>query len=124
MEYRQLGKTDIRISALGLGTMTWGEQNTRDEAFAQMDFAVGQGINFFDCAELYPIPANAATHGLDPARMALAFVNRRPFLTSKIIGATTLTQLRNNIDSLNIHLSEEVLNGIEAIHRQHPNPGP
>lgn len=348
MEYKQLGKTDIQVSILGLGTMTWGEQNTKDEAFAQMDYATAQGINFFDCAELYPIPPNgttygqteiiigewfrargkrqdiilaskvagpadgwlphirdeatrrldrknieaaleaslrrlqtdyldlyqlhwpdrktnffgklgyvhhpedqpvaieetlsvlhdivrtgkvrhiglsnetpwgvmrfistadqqamprivsvqnpynllnrsyeiglaevsireqcgllaysplgfgvlsgkylngtrpqgarisrwpdynrylnpqavaateayvtlAADHDLDPAQMALAFVNSRPFLSSNIIGATSLAQLARNIDSLNITLSDEVLMDIEAIHRQHPNPGP
>lgn len=63
MQYRPLGKTDIQVSEICLGTMTWGEQNTRDEAFAQMDYAVSQGINFFDTAELYPIPPNAKTYG-------------------------------------------------------------
>ncbi len=348
MKYSQLGNTDLQVSRLCLGTMTWGEQNTQDEAFAQMDYAVGQGINFFDAAELYPIPPNAATygqtetiigewfkargtrkqiilaskvagpadgwlphirneatrrldrknieaaleaslkrlqtdyldlyqlhwpdrktnffgklgyvhhpedqpveveetltvlneivktgkvrhiglsnetpwgvmrfiatadrqamprvvsiqnpynllnrsfeiglaeiaireqcgllaysplgfgvlsgkyvggarpagarisnwpdynrymnpqaiaateayvrlaatHGLDPAQMALAFINSRSFVTSNIIGATSLAQLRSNIDSLNISVSDEVLNEIEAIHRQHPNPSP
>ena len=66
----------------------------------------------------------AAAHGLDPAQMALAFINSRPFLSSNLIGATSLAQLRNNIDSLNLTLTEEVLQEIEAIHRQHPNPGP
>lgn len=66
----------------------------------------------------------AAEHGLDPAQMALAFVNSRAFLTSNIIGATSLEQLKSNIDSIKLHLSDEVLKGIEAIHQQHPNPGP
>ena len=59
MQYTQLGQTDIKLSKIGLGTMTWGEQNTIDDAFAQMDYAISQGINFFDVAELYPIPPNA-----------------------------------------------------------------
>ncbi len=63
MEYRPLGKTDMRVSALCLGTMTWGQQNTRDEAFAQMDRALDAGINFFDTAELYPVPPMAETQG-------------------------------------------------------------
>ena len=62
MEYRQLGKTDIKVSALCLGTMTWGEQNTQDEGFAQMDMAVDHGVNFFDTAELYPVPPMAETY--------------------------------------------------------------
>lgn len=68
--------------------------------------------------------ALARQHGLNPAQMALAYVNSRPFLTSNIIGATTLEQLRSNIDSAQLQLSEEVLAGIEAIHRKQPNPAP
>ena len=66
----------------------------------------------------------ARAHGLDPAQMALAFVNTRPFLTSNIIGATTMAQLESNIASANLTLSAEVLEGIEAIHRDLPNPAP
>ena len=68
--------------------------------------------------------ALAQQHQLDPAQMALAFVNNRPFLTSTIIGATTMQQLKSNIDSINVTLSAEVLEGIEAIHNEHPNPSP
>lgn len=61
---------------------------------------------------------------VDPAQMALAYVNTRPFLTSNIIGATTLAQLRMNIASIDIKLEEAVLKEIEAIHTQNPNPCP
>ena len=63
MEYRQLGYTDIKVSVICLGTMTWGEQNTQAEAFEQMDYALEQGVNFFDTAELYAIPPRAETYG-------------------------------------------------------------
>ena len=63
-------------------------------------------------------------HGIDPAQGALAFVNSRDFVTANIIGATTLAQLRSNIDSINLTLPPEVLEGIEAIHRRYPNPAP
>ena len=56
MEYTNLPHTDIEVSKICLGTMTWGRQNTEEEGHAQMDYAVEQGINFFDTAELYPIP--------------------------------------------------------------------
>jgi aryl-alcohol dehydrogenase-like predicted oxidoreductase len=68
--------------------------------------------------------ALAREHGLDPAQMALAYVNSRPFLTSNIIGATTMEQLQANLDSVNIELSSEILEGIDAIHTQQPNPAP
>ena len=62
--------------------------------------------------------------GLDMAQMALAFVNSRSFVTSNIIGATTIEQLKSNIDSINLTLDSDVLDAIEAVHTQHPNPSP
>lgn len=66
----------------------------------------------------------AREHGLDPAQMALAFVNTRSFLTSNIIGATTMEQLESNLASESVKLEEAVLDGIEAIHRRYTNPCP
>lgn len=68
--------------------------------------------------------ALAREHGLSLAQMALAFVNTRPFLTSNIIGATSIKQLEENIASIDLNLSDEVLEGIEAIHNEIPNPAP
>ena len=68
--------------------------------------------------------ALAREHGLDPAQMALAFVTAQPFVTSNIIGATSLEQLDSNLASANLTLSAEVLAGIEAIHKEQPNPAP
>ncbi|MDT8895373.1 NADP(H)-dependent aldo-keto reductase [Halomonas sp. I1] len=66
----------------------------------------------------------ARAHGLDPAQMALAFVNSRPFLTSNIIGATTMAQLESNLASESLRLDDEVLEAIEDVHRRLPNPCP
>jgi len=63
MIYGKLGDTDIDVSLICLGTMTWGGQNSESEAFAQMDYALAQGVNFFDTAELYAIPPRAETYG-------------------------------------------------------------
>ena len=63
MEYRKLGNTDIDVSVICLGTMTWGQQNTMEEGHEQMDYALDKGVNFFDAAELYPIPPKAETQG-------------------------------------------------------------
>jgi len=64
MRYNKLGRSDLRVSNICLGTMTWGEQNTEEEAWRQMDYARDRGINFFDTAELYPVPRRRETHGL------------------------------------------------------------
>ncbi len=62
MKYTTLPHTNIKVSKLCLGTMTWGNQNSQQEGFEQMDYALDQGINFFDTAELYPVPAQQETY--------------------------------------------------------------
>src|SRR5690606_34858023 len=63
MLYRPLGTSPLKVSALCLGTMTWGEQNTQRDAFAQIDRARDAGVNFIDCAEMYPVPPRGETYG-------------------------------------------------------------
>ena len=63
MNFRKLGNTNLKVSLICLGTMTWGEQNSQKDAFKQMDYAEDCGINFFDTAELYSIPPNKKTYG-------------------------------------------------------------
>ena len=66
----------------------------------------------------------AKDHDLDPTQLALAFINQQPFVTSNIIGATTMDQLKTNIDSIDVKLSDEILRGINMIHNELPNPAP
>jgi aryl-alcohol dehydrogenase-like predicted oxidoreductase len=68
--------------------------------------------------------ALARKHSIDPSHLALAYVNSRPFLTSNIIGATTLDQLKSNLRSIHLRLNEKILAEIDAIHVRHPNPAP
>jgi aryl-alcohol dehydrogenase-like predicted oxidoreductase len=94
----------------------------------------GARITLFERFQRYSKPqAIAATsayvalakrHGLTPAQLALAFVNGRPFTTSTLIGATTMEQLKENIGSVDIELSEEILAEIDALHERQPNPAP
>jgi aryl-alcohol dehydrogenase (NADP+) len=63
MQYRTLPGTELNVSEICLGTMTWGQQNSEAEAHEQLDYAVAQGINFIDTAEMYPVPPNAQTQG-------------------------------------------------------------
>ena len=63
MKYNKLGSSDLGVSEICLGTMTWGEQNSESDAHQQLDYAVSRGINFIDVAEMYPVPPKAETQG-------------------------------------------------------------
>ena len=63
MKYNKIPHTEIKVSKICLGTMTWGNQNSEKEAFEQLDLSVERGVNFIDTAELYPVPAEAKTSG-------------------------------------------------------------
>lgn len=76
MKFRKLGNTDIEVSLIGLGTMTWGEQNTEKEAHEQLDHAISHGINFIDTAEMYPVPPRPDTQGLTEAYIG-SWLSRR-----------------------------------------------
>ena len=90
MEYRELGNTGIHVSVICLGTMTFGEQNTELEAFEQMDYALAEGVNFFDTAELYSIPPKGETYGRTEEIIGNWFGTRKNrdkvILASKIAG--------------------------------------
>lgn len=90
MEYTTLPNTDIKVSKICLGTMTWGNQNTQADSFAQMDCAVEKGVNFFDTAELYPVPATKETQGRTSEIIGNWFKQRqnrgKVVLASKIAG--------------------------------------
>jgi len=90
MKYRKLGRTNVDISLIGLGTMTWGRQNTQAEGFQQMDYALDQGINFFDTAEMYAIPPTADTYGTTETIIGNWFATKKNreqvILASKIAG--------------------------------------
>ena len=92
MEYRTLGRTGLKVSKICLGTMTWGQQNTEAEGHAQMDYALERGINFFDTAELYPIPPEAETQGRTETYIGNWFKARgnrdKVILASKVVGRT------------------------------------
>ena len=90
MKYRKLGNTDLDVSLIGLGTMTYGEQNSEADAHAQLDLALELGVNLVDTAEMYPVPPMAATQGLTEQYIGtwLAKTRRRKdiVLASKIAG--------------------------------------
>ena len=89
MEYRKLGGTDVNVSLIGLGTMTWGEQNTEAEAHAQIDAALNAGINLIDAAEMYPVPPRPETQGRTEAYIG-TWLHAHPAQREKIVLATKI----------------------------------
>jgi len=90
MNFKKLGNTDLKVSTICLGTMTWGEQNNQKEAFEQMDYSLESGINFFDVAEIYPSPCREETFG-ETERIIGKWINEKKnrnqiILASKIAG--------------------------------------
>lgn len=111
MQTRKLGNTDIDVSLICLGTMTWGEQNTEQEAFEQLDYATSEGVNFIDAAEMYPVPPRAETQGLTETYLGnwLAKCGHRDDLviTSKVAGpGNGLSYLRNGPRLTRDHIIE------------------
>ncbi|MDC0954356.1 aldo/keto reductase [Pelagibacteraceae bacterium] len=98
MNYKKLGNSNLNISTISMGTMTWGEQNTLEEAFEQMDYAYDQGVNIFDSAELYPVPPSADTQG-ETSRILGQWVKSRKIrdkviIADKIVGRSGMNWFR------------------------------
>ena len=100
MDYRTLGCTDLNVSAICLGTMTWGEQNTQSQGHEQMDYALDQGINFFDTSEMYAVPPKPETQGATEKIIGSWFKARgnrdKIILATKAAGRSPMTWLRDN----------------------------
>ena len=116
MDYRRLGHTDIKVSAICLGTMTFGEQNTESEAHTQLDYAVEAGVNFIDTAEMYPVPPKGETYGRTEEYIGSWLQQRgnrdRIILASKVAGpARDLDYLRNGKARLDRTNIEAALDG-------------
>ena len=90
MKFKKLGNTDLDVSIICLGTMTWGTQNSEKDAFEQMDYSVSNGINFFDTAEIYSVPPNSESYGKTEAMIGNWFEKKKNrekiILASKVAG--------------------------------------
>jgi len=98
MNYKKLGTTDLDVSTICLGTMTWGEQNSQEEGFEQMDYALEKGINFFDTAELYAVPPKKETYGKTEEIIGNWFntkKNREKIILATKIAGNGLSWIRN-----------------------------
>ena len=99
MELRSLGRSDIQVTSVCLGTMTWGQQNTEAEAHEQLDYALSRGVNFIDTAEMYPVPGAATTQGRTESYIGTwtaARKNRDKYvLATKVTGRSGMTWCRD-----------------------------
>lgn len=145
MQYRKLGQTDLDVSLICLGTMTYGEQNTEAEAHQQLDYAVANGVNFIDTAEMYPVPPTPETQGRTEAYIGSWLAKRqdrsRLIIASKVAGPgmnhirggsrltrqhvldacdASLTRLQTDyIDLYQIHWPERATNFFGRLDYQH-----
>lgn len=126
MQTRPLGRTGLRVPLICLGTMTFGEQNSQDEGFAQMDYALERGVTFFDTAELYAIPPRAETYGATETIIGnwmKARGNRDKItLASKVAGRSPMTWARENGEGPRVNkanIDEAVQKSLKRLQTDH-----
>jgi aryl-alcohol dehydrogenase-like predicted oxidoreductase len=117
MDDRELGRTDVKVSALCLGTMTFGEQNSEAEGHAQLDYAFGRGITFVDAAEIYPVPPKPETRGRSEAIIGTWLAARRlrdkMVIATKVAGRGKASWLRKD-GSLPRHSAAQIREAVEG----------
>ncbi|MDC3038820.1 NADP(H)-dependent aldo-keto reductase [Candidatus Pelagibacter sp.] len=114
MNYKKLGSTDIDVSTICLGTMTWGEQNSKADGFEQMDYAIDNGVNFWDTAEIYAIPMREETYGETENIIGEWFKKTKKrdkvILATKVSGPTSKEYIRGGGCSYDKKSMSEALN--------------
>ena len=124
MQYNLLPNTEIKISKICLGTMTYGNQNTEKEGHEQMDYAFENGINFFDTAELYPVPASAKTQGETERIIGTWFKKKgnrdKIILASKIAGPGDYTKhIRENMSFTKKHIDKAIESSLRRMQTEY-----
>ena len=131
MEYRKLGRTDLKVSAICLGTMTFGEQNTEADGHSQLDYAFDQGVNFIDTAEIYSIPPRAETKGSTERIIGSWLAARKNrdkvILATKVCGRGDINWMRDKgeatcLDARNITFADRGLAEAAADRLYRPLP--
>ncbi len=120
MNYTTIPNTNLKVSELCLGTMTWGEQNTQEEAFQQLDFALDNGINFIDTAEMYSIPGRKETQGSTETFLGNWFANSgkrsNVILASKIAGPSrNFDHIRTPLDFSKASLNDAITKSLKRL---------
>ena len=114
MNYKKLENTELNVSTICLGTMTWGEQNTQNEAFEQMDYSLDNGVNFWDTAELYAVPPKAETYGHTESIIGNWFEKtkkRKDVILASKVGGPSRKYMRNGENSFTGKNLENALHG-------------
>lgn len=125
MEKRRLGRTDLFVSRICLGTMTFGEQNTEAEGHAQLDLALDRGVNFIDAAELYPIPPKAGTQGATERIIGTWLKARgsrdKVLIATKVVGRTAMDWFRGGRPSklVRADIMEAIDNSLKRLQTDH-----
>lgn len=117
IEYRQLGRTDLKVSSCCLGTMTWGEQNTEAEGHAQMDYALERGVNFWDTAEMYAVPPRSETQGSTERIIGTWFAKTGKrqdiILATKVAGLSKMLWTRDSQVDWTRHTKDQIDEAVE-----------
>ena len=117
MDYRELGRSGVHVSAISLGTMTFGEQNSEAEGHAQMDYAFDRGINMFDAAEIYPVPPKPETQGRTESIIGTWLTARKRrdqvMIATKVAGRGKMTWVRKD-RSPTRHSPAQIMEAVEA----------
>ncbi len=114
MNYKKLGNTELNVSTICLGTMTWGEQNTQNDAFEQMNYSLDNGVNFWDTAELYAVPPKAETYGHTETIIGNWFEKtkkRKDVILASKVGGPSRKYMRNGENSFTGKNLENALHG-------------
>ena len=120
MQYNTLGKTDLRVSKICLGSMTWGQQNTEKEGHEQLDYAFGKGVNFIDTAEMYSVPGSKETQG-STERIIGTWLNARKkrddvVLATKVTGPSAgLSYIRNPLNFSKSQINEALEGSLKRL---------
>lgn len=119
MQFSELGNTGLKVSKICLGTMTFGEQNTEQEAHAQLDYAISRGINFIDTAEMYPVPPRELTQGRTEkyigSWLKKSGLRDQVILATKVAGPDMMPYLRNGPQLTSDHINQALNDSLKRL---------
>ncbi len=123
MEYSNLGHSELNVSKICLGTMTFGEQNTQTEAHDQLDFAFASGVNFIDTAEMYPVPPRQETQG-DTEKFIGSWLTKRNcrdkvIIASKVAGPGMMDYLRNGAQLVRSQMDQALHDSLSRLQTEY-----